>query len=167
MTRTDSGRASGGNATAAAPASVPRRSLAACCYVGTIKERSHLMSQVTDRRPAVCQKHRYEPLKMDGVPRDALRASRRSAAVCSPPLLDKYCCQIIGVGASSRVRCDNHLFRANHREAAGLRQHWSQKTVSMPRLTERKALVGEFLSTTTLGIKSFTFLVPVLSLRGC
>lgn len=70
------------------------------------------MSQVTDRHPAACQKQtasdRYEPLKMDGVPFKPLWVSLRNAvAVCSPPPLNKYCCQIIDVSASSRVRFDS------------------------------------------------------------
>lgn len=69
------------------------------------------MSQVTDRHPAMCQKQtasdRYEPVKTNGVLLQPCWRHSGMQKLFVHLLLNKYCCQIIDVSASSRVRFDS------------------------------------------------------------
>lgn len=61
-----------------------------------------LMSQVTNSQHVVCQKQRAPGEDMSLPNECSLRVSLCSAAaVCLPPLLNKYCCQIIHLSAFS------------------------------------------------------------------
>lgn len=60
------------------------------------------MSQVTNSQHVVCQKQRASGEDMSLPNECSLRVSLCSAAaVCLPPLLNKYCCQIIHLSAFS------------------------------------------------------------------